>query len=73
MKTVFVTYSKIGEKKMLKIDDYKIVYLKEINEIAIGLPHSIVRTKEVSNEELALILLSAMAVLEKQEKENETN
>ena len=58
---------------MLKIDDYKIVYLKEINEIAIGLPQSIVRTKEVSNEELALILMSAIAVLKKGRKENDTN
>ena len=70
---------------MIKIGDYSIVYSKKHNQIVIYLPAlwttfrttfdkiSNTRKEEVSNEELAQILMLAIAIFEKREKENETN
>lgn len=68
---------------MTKIGDYSIVYSKKHNQVVINLPStwatfrttldkiSYTRKEEVSNEELAQILMLAISIFEKGEKENE--
>lgn len=67
---------------MIKIDDYSIVYSKKNNQVVINLPAlwttlrttfdkiSYTRKEEVSNEELAKILMLVIAIFEGR-KENE--
>ncbi len=69
---------------MIKIGDYSIFYSKKTNQIIIGLPAlwttfrttmekiSYTRKEEVSKEELAQILMLAIATFENKEKENES-
>ena len=68
---------------MIKVGDYSIAYYRKNNQVVIGLPAlwttyrstldkiSYTRKEEVSDEELAQILMLAIAIFEKKEKENE--